>query len=172
MRRSGAPRRPGRLGSMATRTLVSFHAHPDDEALLTGGTLARAAAAGHPVVLVVATDGEAGAASHRAGGAGPGRTPAAGPDRAAPPPRCSGVERLRLPDSGWRDGAVADPGTFSRLPVAVAAEPLVRILRDERADALTVYDPAGGYGHPDHRQVHRAGLHAAALAGTPSVLEA
>ncbi|HEY0694645.1 MAG TPA: PIG-L family deacetylase, partial [Kribbella sp.] len=44
-------------------TLVSFHAHPDDEVLLTGGTLARAAAEGHRVVLAVATDGEAGAAA-------------------------------------------------------------------------------------------------------------
>lgn len=41
-------------------TIVSFHAHPDDEALLTGGTLARAAAEGHRVVLVVATNGGAG----------------------------------------------------------------------------------------------------------------
>ena len=41
-------------------TLVSFHAHPDDEALMTGGTLARAAADGHRVVLVVATAGERG----------------------------------------------------------------------------------------------------------------
>ena len=44
------------------RTLVVFHAHPDDEALLTAGTMARAAAAGHRVVLVVATDGALGQA--------------------------------------------------------------------------------------------------------------
>ena len=43
-------------------TVVSFHAHPDDEALLTGGTLAQLAAAGHRVVLVLATAGEAGLA--------------------------------------------------------------------------------------------------------------
>src|SRR4051812_11414671 len=41
-------------------TLVCFHAHPDDEALLTAGVMAKAAAAGHRVVLVVATRGEAG----------------------------------------------------------------------------------------------------------------
>jgi len=45
-------------------TLVSFHAHPDDEVLFTGGTLARASAEGHRVVLVVATDGAAGLADH------------------------------------------------------------------------------------------------------------
>ncbi|MEN3361428.1 MAG: hypothetical protein V7637_5410, partial [Mycobacteriales bacterium] len=44
----------------APRTLVCFHAHPDDESLLTGGTIAKAAAAGHRVVVVVATHGEAG----------------------------------------------------------------------------------------------------------------
>jgi LmbE family N-acetylglucosaminyl deacetylase len=41
-------------------TVVAFHAHPDDEAVLTGGTLARAAAAGHRVVIVTATDGRMG----------------------------------------------------------------------------------------------------------------
>src|SRR3954449_2348941 len=51
------------------RTLVAFHAHPDDEALLTAGTLARAAAAGHRVVLVMATAGEAGLATGTGSGA-------------------------------------------------------------------------------------------------------
>ena len=41
-------------------TLVSFHAHPDDEAIATGGTMAKAAADGHRVVLVLATRGERG----------------------------------------------------------------------------------------------------------------
>ena len=53
-------------------TLVSFHAHPDDEALLTGGTLARASAEGHRVVLVVATAGEAGLGVVRSGRGGLG----------------------------------------------------------------------------------------------------
>ena len=48
-------------------TLVVFHAHPDDEALLTGGTMAKAAAAGHRVVVVFATDGAAGLAASRYG---------------------------------------------------------------------------------------------------------
>ena len=46
------------------------------------------------------------------------------------------------------------------------------MLREERADVLTAYDPAGGYGHPDHVQVHQVGARAAALAGTPVLLEA
>lgn len=50
-------------GPAPTRTLVAFHAHPDDEALLTSGTMAAAAAQGHRVVLVLATDGGLGLAA-------------------------------------------------------------------------------------------------------------
>jgi LmbE family N-acetylglucosaminyl deacetylase len=64
------------------------------------------------------------------------------------------------------------PVGFSDADVDEVAERLAAILVEERADALTVYDPQGGYGHPDHVQVHRAGTRAAALAGTPLVLEA
>lgn len=47
-----------------------------------------------------------------------------------------------------------------------------RCLLEESADVLNVYDAAGGYGHPDHVHVHRVGIRAAAIAGTPIVLEA
>jgi LmbE family N-acetylglucosaminyl deacetylase len=153
-------------------TLVSFHAHPDDEVLLTGGTLARAAAEGHRVVLVVATNGDAGLASseHRRGGLAQRRISEL--RRAAAVLGCARVVTLGFPDSGWGGGAVPPVGAFSRLPVADAAAPLVDVLRAERADALTTYDPAGGFGHPDHIQVHAAGLAAARAAGTPMVLEA
>jgi LmbE family N-acetylglucosaminyl deacetylase len=56
--------------------------------------------------------------------------------------------------------------------VEEAAGRLAAILVEEGADVLTAYDPAGGYGHPDHVQVSRVGARAAELAGTPSVLEA
>jgi LmbE family N-acetylglucosaminyl deacetylase len=49
---------------------------------------------------------------------------------------------------------------------------LAEVLVSVRADVLTVYDRAGGYGHPDHVQVHRVGVRAAQLAATPVVLEA
>jgi LmbE family N-acetylglucosaminyl deacetylase len=52
------------------------------------------------------------------------------------------------------------------------AERIAAVLRDEAADVCTVYDAAGGYGHPDHVQVHRAGRRAAELAGTPKVYDA
>ncbi len=79
--------------------------------------------------------------------------------------------RFGLRDSGWSRSEPAPVGTFSRLPVVDAAAPLAELLREARADALTIYDPAGGYGHPDHRQVHAAGSYAERLAVTSLVLE-
>lgn len=154
-------------------TLVSFHAHPDDEALLVGGTLARAAAEGHRVVLVVATDGAAGlsASRLRADGALAARRRAE-LDASAAALGVARVVALGLPDSGWGGPATPGPGAFSRLGVPQAAAGLLRVLERERADVLTIYDENGGYGHPDHRQVHSAGVYAAARAGTPLVLEA
>ena len=154
-------------------TLVSFHAHPDDEALLTSGTLARASSEGHRVVLVVATDGEAGLTSSAVASEGP-----LGPRRRAEVEASAaalGVARVvhfGFPDSGWPPGPSRDPRAFGALDPARVASPLVDVLREERADVLTTYDPAGGYGHPDHRQVHVAGAIAARLASTPGLLEA
>lgn len=147
--------------------LVSFHAHPDDEALLTAGTLARAAAEGHRVTLVVATAGEAGLA---ASGRGPelAARRLAELRRSAAAIGCARVLCLDYPDSGMRN----EHAGFATLPVDVPARRLAEILLAERADALTVYDRNGGYGHPDHVQVHRVGHLAAELAGTPVVLEA
>jgi len=150
-------------------TVVSFHAHPDDEALFTGGTLARASAEGHRVIIVAATNGAAGLAddglldglgAHRDGEL----------DAAARALGCARVVRLGYADSGWKGSA--RPGGFSEVDVEDAAGRLAEVLREEFADVLTVYDAAGGYGHPDHVQVHRVGLRAAALARTPVVLEA
>ncbi|MEO6501551.1 MAG: PIG-L family deacetylase [Jatrophihabitantaceae bacterium] len=150
-----------------TFCLVSFHAHPDDEALLTAGTLARAAAEGHRVVLVVATRGEAGL-SDAAPGGGLGDRRADELDASAAALGCAKVIRLDYPDSGMRN----EHHGFASLPVDEPAERLAAILRAEQADAVTVYDRNGGYGHPDHVQVHRVGRRAAELAGTRLVLEA
>ncbi len=152
-------------------TLVAFHAHPDDEALLTAGTLARAAAEGHRVVLVVATAGEAGLV--RGGTTGPALATrrAAELARSARTLGCARVEVLGYADSGLH-GEAGGAGAFARADVEQAAERLAQVLREESADVLTIYDPAGGYGHPDHVQVSKVGLRAGELAGTPSILEA
>lgn len=154
-------------------TLVSFHAHPDDEVLLTGGVLAAAAAQGHRVVLVVATDGGAGLSD-----SGPGESLARRRRRelqaSADALGCARLVRLDYADSGMDAQAPHPPGRrrFVDVDVDVAAGQLADILREEGAGVLTVYDPRGGYGHPDHVQVHRVGVRAAQLAGTPVVLEA
>ncbi len=158
-------------------TVVSFHAHPDDEALLTSGTLARAAAAGHRVVLVVATNGEAGlSADSTSGDLGAVRQREL--QASARAIGAARVETLGYADSGsagptgpWRDD-VGSWVPFSGLDPERIAPELARILLEEKADVLTTYDAAGGYGHPDHIQVHRVGSIAARLAGTPVVLEA
>ncbi|RNF80180.1 PIG-L deacetylase family protein [Streptomyces botrytidirepellens] len=151
-------------------TVLAFHAHPDDEALLTGGTLARLADEGHRVVVVVATDGLMDAVPTEA--ESPRlhelRTSAAllGVDR---------VVHLGYADSGHGPILYPDPPDrrrFVRADTEEAAERLATILRDEDAAMLLHYDPHGGYGHRDHIKVHQVGRRAAELAKTPRVLEA
>lgn len=147
-------------------TVVAFHAHPDDEVILTGGTLARAAAGGHRVVVVTATDGrihneESGFRLDEL------RSSASvlGAHR---------VECLGYADSGYGPMFYPDPPgrvRFARADVEEAAQRLAAILRDERADLLLSYQRNGGYGHRDHVQVHHVGTRAAELAATPRVLE-
>ena len=157
-------------------TIVAFHAHPDDEALLTAGTMARAAAAGHRVVLVLATDGGAGLAAdelRRDGGLGERRLEEA--RRSSQALGVARVEWLGYADSG--SGAEPEPDVpgvtrFTRAPVEEAAERLAAVLRTERADLLLSYEANGGYGHRDHVRVHEVAARAAEIAGTPRVLEA
>jgi LmbE family N-acetylglucosaminyl deacetylase len=154
---------------------VFFHAHPDDEALLTAGTMAKLAAEGHRVVLVVATAGERGLADMEPGEA-LGETRLRELYESAALLGCARVECLGYGDSGLSpQGGVADErpdNAFIDADTEEAAKALAAILQEERADLLTIYDPAGGYGHPDHVQVHRVGRRAAKIAGTKIVLEA
>ncbi len=154
-------------------TLVTFHAHPDDEALLTAGTMARAVAEGHRVVLVTATAGEAGlTATEGADASELGERRMAELRASAAALGCSEVHFLGFDDSGMDGRSGRDGHAFARVPVDDAAEMLADLLKSVAADVLTVYDPSGGYGHPDHIQVRMVGVRAAELAGTPVVLEA
>ena len=152
-------------------TIAFVHAHPDDETLLTGGTMALLAAKGHRVVLVTATMGEAGLT---ASGSKPaerlGHRRSAELRNAATILGCARVELLGYPDSGF--GPRPLPGSFSTVAVDTAAARLADILREERADVVTGYDHAGGYGHPDHLHLHHVTRAAATMAGTAFLLEA
>ena len=155
-------------------TLVTFHAHPDDEAIACGGTMARAAAEGHRVVLVVATRGEHGEVDD--GVLRPGETLAQRRTEetlaAADALGVARVEFLGYEDSGMIGTPENKaPTSFWQADVEEAAGRLAAILTEEQADVLTVYDDHGAYGHPDHIQVHRVGVRAAELAGTRRVYE-
>jgi len=154
--------------------MVSFHAHPDDECIGTGGVMRKAFEEGHRVVLVVATRGEHGEVPEGflTDGEQLWERRVAETLAAAEILGVQRTEFLGYRDSGMIGTPTNDaPGSFWTAPVDEAAEKLAAILRDERADVLTCYDDNGGYGHPDHVQVHRVGLRAAELAGTPRVYQ-
>lgn len=144
-------------------TVVAFHAHPDDEVLLTGGTLARLAAEGHRVVIVVATDGIVQSAAGRDGQVRLNELRASASVLGA-----ARVEHLGYADSGHGPLLYPDPPgrvRFARAELAEAAGKLAGLLREEQADLLLSYDARGGYGHRDHVKVHQVGARAAELAG-------
>ena len=158
-----------------TATIVSFHAHPDDEAITVGGTLALAADAGHRIVLVFATRGDLGEVAE--GVLEPdealGERRAQEARDAAAVLGAARVEFHPYQDTGMAGESTNDaPDAFAKADVEEAAGRLAALLREEHADLLTVYDERGGYGHPDHIQVHVVGRRAAALAGTPRVYAA
>ncbi|WP_033292254.1 PIG-L family deacetylase [Amycolatopsis jejuensis] len=155
-------------------TLVTFHAHPDDECIMTGGVMRKAAGEGHRVVLVVATRGENGEIPEGllADGEQLADRRVQETQAAAEVLGVARVEFLDYRDSGMMgDPSNDEPGTFWTAPVEEAAQQLAAILREESADVLTVYDDFGVYGHPDHIQVYRVGMRAGELAGTPRVYQ-
>jgi LmbE family N-acetylglucosaminyl deacetylase len=156
-------------------TAVFFHAHPDDECTSTGGTIVKAAAAGHRVVLVTATRGELGECPEGLLSDGEELWERRIKELEAAA-RVLGVARGEF--LGYRDSGMIgtpgndDPSCFWQADVEEAAQRLAAILQEEQADVLTTYDGNGAYGHPDHIQVHRVGIRAAEIAGTPHVFEA
>ena len=155
-------------------TLVCLHAHPDDECIGTGGTIARASAEGHRVVLVVATNGDFGEVPDDLA---EGETLM---DRRRDEVQRSaavlGLDRiawLGYKDSGmtgWEQNA--DPKCLHQADLEEAAERFAAILREEHADVVTTYDWHGTYGHPDHVKVHHVAHRGAELAGVGKVFDA
>lgn len=152
-----------------------MHAHPDDEAISTGGTMALMAAAGHTVILITATDGAVGEVDD--GFLADGETLAEVRERetvaAAELLGVSEVVMLGYGDSGMMGTETNDdPDCFWQADVETAASDVAERLAALDVDVLTVYDEIGGYGHPDHIQVHRVGHRAAEMAGVERVYEA
>ena len=154
-------------------TIVAFHAHPDDESLAMGGTLARASAEGHRVVVVVATNGDHGEKPE-------GTTVAQLVETRKREMEAScavlGVHRLvwlGYDDSGmngWEQNKA--PNAFINADTEAAAQKLAFVLIEENVDVFTTYDWHGNYGHPDHISVHKVGYRAAEIAGVSEVYEA
>jgi LmbE family N-acetylglucosaminyl deacetylase len=157
-----------------TGAVVFVHAHPDDEAIFTGGTMARLARAGVPVALVVATGGELGAihpsyhgAIDEVGLAGVRRIEC---EAAASILGVGTVEFLGYHDSGMAgDAANEAAGAFCSAPPGETARRLAEILRELGAAAVVGYDADGIYRHPDHIEVSNVARAAAEQAGVPTV---
>ncbi len=163
-----------------SRRLLLVHAHPDDETIGTGATMAKYAADGALVTLVTCTLGEEGEIlvpelEHLAAG----RDDALGPHRADE--LAVAMEALRVTDhrilggpGRWRDSGMMGlptndaPNCFWQADLDEAAGALVRIIRDVRPQVVVTYDANGGYGHPDHIQAHRVTVAAVEQAGDPS----
>jgi N-acetyl-1-D-myo-inositol-2-amino-2-deoxy-alpha-D-glucopyranoside deacetylase len=161
------------------RRLLLVHAHPDDESIGTGATIARYAAEGAHVTLVTCTLGELGEiippelahlAADRENRLGAYRITELGAACAA----LGLADQRFLGGPGrWRDSGMMglesndDPGCFWQADVAHAAAELARIIRDMRPQVVVTYDQNGFYGHPDHIQAHRVAVEAIHLAAHP-----
>jgi N-acetyl-1-D-myo-inositol-2-amino-2-deoxy-alpha-D-glucopyranoside deacetylase len=160
--------------------LLLVHAHPDDETIGTGATMARYAAEGAQVTLVTCTLGEEGEivlddhAHHAAD-----RNDTLGAHREVELANAMvalGVtDHRQLGHPGkYRDSGMVgtadndDPSCFWRADLLAAAADLVAVIREVRPQVLVTYDDFGGYGHPDHIQAHRVAMYASLLAAAPS----
>jgi LmbE family N-acetylglucosaminyl deacetylase len=154
-------------------SIVFLHAHPDDEAIFTGGTIWLLAANGWRVVVVMATGGEWGEA---AAGFGHADLAVVRRQETLDAARILGiaqVEFLGYHDSGLSgDPAHTCPNSLAWADGDEVAGRVAAILTGESAAALVTYDPEGIYGHPDHVVVHRAAMAAAEAAGVATVYEA
>ncbi|MFD3539451.1 N-acetyl-1-D-myo-inositol-2-amino-2-deoxy-alpha-D-glucopyranoside deacetylase [Streptomyces sp. NPDC058662] len=163
------------MNGLPARRLLLVHAHPDDESINNGVTMAKYAAEGAHVTLVTCTLGEEGevipaALAHLAadrddslGAYRVGELAAAMAQLGVTDHRFLGG-RGRYRDSGMMGLPQNDrPEAFWAAEVDEAAAYLVEVIREVRPQVLVTYDPDGGYGHPDHIQAHRVAMRAAEL---------
>src|SRR6476469_136513 len=175
------------MSDLPARRLLLVHAHPDDESIGTGATMAKYVAEGAGVTLVTCTGGERGevlvpALEHlawdRDGGLAEHRR-----GELEEAMKALGVTDHRFlggfgrySDSGmeWHEDGHAVAGddrpvnAFWDADLTEAATLLVEVIREVRPQVLSTYDQFGNYGHPDHVQAHRVATYAADLAAVPS----
>ncbi len=162
---------------MTQPRLLLVHAHPDDETINNGVTMAMYAAKGYKVTLVTCTRGEEGEvlvpelehlASSREDKLGPHREIELRDAMAA-----LGIADHRFlgaPHKMWRDSGMmgSEPNNrkdnFWNADVDEAAQTLVSVILEVKPHVMVTYDEIGGYGHPDHIQAHRVAMRAAELA--------
>ncbi len=152
-------------------TLMTVHAHPDDETIGTGGTMAKAVAEGKRVVLITCTRGEMGEIvvpemgtpeNHRR----LGELRAGELERAMGKLGVSEWESLGYHDSDMMGRAGnSDPRSFWQADLDEAARRLVWFIRRYQPDVITTYNEFGGYGHPDHIRTHDVAVRAFRRAG-------
>ena len=175
----------------ADQRLLLVHAHPDDESIGQGATMAKYVAEGRGVTLVTCTAGEMGEilvpelehlAADREDGLGVHRRTeleAAMKELGVTDHRyLGGFGTYRDSGMKWHEdghAVAADPvdggvheNIFANADLTEAANHLVEVIREVRPQVMVTYDEFGGYGHPDHIQAHRVAMYAAALAAVPS----
>jgi N-acetyl-1-D-myo-inositol-2-amino-2-deoxy-alpha-D-glucopyranoside deacetylase len=157
--------------------MLLVHAHPDDESIGTGATMAKYAAEGAGVTLVTCTLGELGEIippelAHLAADADGGLGEYRIGELAAACAALGVTDHRFLGGPGrWRDSGMMGlpsndaPGCFWQADVDEAAGELLSVIREVRPQVLISYDDNGFYGHPDHIQAHRVSRRAFELAG-------
>jgi len=167
--------------------LLLVHAHPDDESIGQGATMARYVAEGRGVTLVTCTAGEMGEilvpelehlaadkedglGEHRAGEIADAMAVLGVTDHRW----LGGFQTYRDSGMKWHEDGYAiaaddiHDNAFWHADLNEAADHLVAVIREVQPQVLVTYDPFGGYGHPDHIQAHRVAMYAAQLAAVPS----
>jgi LmbE family N-acetylglucosaminyl deacetylase len=156
--------------------LMAVHAHPDDEVIPTGGTLARYGAEGIETIVVTCTDGRQGFAPGFANPGEEGHVPEAVAevragelDRSCALLGITHLERLGYGDSGMRGWAGnSDDRSFCNADFTEAAGRVAELMRYYRPQVVVTYDERAGEGHPDHVMAHRVALAAFEQSGVPA----
>ena len=137
-----------------TQALLGVFAHPDDESFGPGGTLARYAAQGAQVHVIIATDGDAGSVNEnhqRQDGRTLAQERSEELARAAVELGVASIWNLPYRDSGMRGSPDnAHPRALMQQPIERLAAELVDYIRRLKPQVVITHDPYGGYGHPDH----------------------